>query len=447
MAIKEKHILLISDDAGFRIKFRNLIIKINYKITTSEKSQETSKLLAENDYDLIIIASGSSSNNCLTQLKEIKALRPATPVIIMTEFINVRMAVNAIKLGATDIISKPIIQEEITHSIQQAFKNSTQENLCTPNAPVTLPGKSKFAKQLKEEIALISPTNMTVLITGESGTGKEYVAQMIHKKSNRANKNFYAIDCGVLSYELAASELFGHTKGAFTGATFDKAGLFELAHGGTVFLDEIGNLKPEVQMMLLRAIQEKKICRVGSSKVIDIDIRILAATNENLKTAISNGKFREDLYHRLNEYSIHLPPIHKRQGDIKDFALIFLKEANRELEKDIKGFTSQAEKILLSQKFKGNLRELKNTIKRSVLASKGNLITEQDIKLEEITIEPLRYQNDFNLKSVQEIHEKKLIVKVLEKVKHNKSKAAKILNIDRKTLYNKLNSYGILNQF
>jgi two-component system response regulator HydG len=293
---------------------------------------------------------------------------------------------------------------------------------------------------------MVAPTNLSILITGESGTGKEYVARMIHSESKRKSANFLAIDCGVLSSELAPSELFGHTKGSYTGALSDKPGHFETANGGTIFLDEIGNLSLDVQMMLLRALQEKQIRRIGSSKTTEVDLRIIAATNEDLRAAVSRGTFREDLYHRLNEFSIHVSELRERKEDIMEFALLFLKQANEELEKSIKGFDQRAEEILLSYAWPGNLRELKNIIKRSVLLCEDRKNISEHVFPKEICNSQL-YMNtnsdDFDLKAANFKQEKDYILTVLEKVKFNKSSAARILNIDRKTLYNKIKQFGI----
>lgn len=300
-------------------------------------------------------------------------------------------------------------------------------------------GFNDASLKLYNHIQLIAPTNISVLITGESGTGKEFVAREIHSNSKRSNKPFIAVDCGSLSRELGVSELFGHTKGAFTSAVSDKRGVFEEANGGTVFMDEIGNLPSGVQIQLLRALQERKIRPVGSSREIDIDVRILSATNEDLALAIEGGRFREDIYHRINEFSLEVPPVRERGNDIMVFASEFLRQANIDLEKSVAGFSVDVEHIFMSYLWPGNLRQMRNVIKRAVLFAKEEMIKVGD--LPEEMIKPQK-QAEPEL-TLRYINEREIIIQALARCSNNKSSAARLLGIDRKTLYNKLKRYEI----
>jgi len=285
----------------------------------------------------------------------------------------------------------------------------------------------------------VAPTNMSVLIIGDSGTGKEYVAKNIHDQSKRAKETFIAVDCGAIPKEIASSEFFGHIKGSFTGAVNDKTGHFQAANGGTLFLDEIGNLNYELQVQLLRALQERKIKPVGSNQEINVDIRVIAATNEDLKKAVENGDFREDLYHRLNEFSIQVPALRKRKDDLMLFADHFLEKANEELERDVVGFSDEALELLHSYSWPGNLREMQNTIKRSVLLATGKIIDVDALPMQMQT--ETKEEESYSL--FKNKNEQELILDALEQANGNKSKAARILSIDRKTLYNKLKQYDI----
>ena len=301
-----------------------------------------------------------------------------------------------------------------------------------------LEGESDAAKQLYNYVKLVSPTNMSVLINGASGTGKEYVAHRIHQLSKRADRPFVAIDCGSIPKELAASEFFGHIKGAFTGALTDKTGAFVEANGGTIFLDEIGNLSYEVQIQLLRALQERKIRPVGSNKEISVDIRLVSATNENLEQAIEKGTFREDLYHRINEFTLRMPQLKDRREDILLFANFFLDQANREMDKQLSGFDDKASRALLEYPWPGNLRQMKNMVRRATLLAQGKFITINE--LSELK-EPASAIIGIPLRN--EEAEKRQIIEALRQTGNNKSRAAQLLGIDRKTLYNKLKLYNI----
>ena len=380
----------------------------------------------------------------------------------MTGYADIQSAVQAMKLGARDYIAKPVNPEELLKKISEAWQEkdilatSTASQVSSSSKAVPskgsssktgvksqhdyLEGESDAAKQLYNYVGLVAPTNMSVLINGSSGTGKEYVAHRIHQLSKRNDQPFIAVDCGSIPKELAASEFFGHVKGSFTGALADKTGAFVAANGGTIFLDEIGNLSYEVQIQLLRALQERKIRPVGSTQEITVDIRLVSATNENLEQAIEKGTFREDLFHRINEFTLRMPDLKERQEDILLFANFFLDQANKELDKRLIGFDSKASQALLGYHWPGNLRQMKNIVKRATLLAQDSFIT-----LTELGTELLETPS-FNTTSMSlrnEDTEKEHILEALRQTGNNKSKAAQLLNIDRKTLYNKLKLYGI----
>ncbi|MBC5993926.1 sigma-54-dependent transcriptional regulator [Pontibacter cellulosilyticus] len=449
-------ILLIDDDPAFSLMLKAFLQRNEYEVETAFTANDGLRLTKSYSPDLILTDFRLPDKTGLELLMQIKAVAPDMPVILMTTYADIQTAVRAIKLGALEYLTKPINPDETLLLVRSALKKQEEEQpevQASANAEY-VHGQSKEAAQIEEFIQLVAPTNLSVIIEGESGTGKEYVARTIHENSKRSNRPFAAIDCGALSKELAGSELFGYVKGAFTGAVTDKKGQFEAADGGTLFLDEIGNLPYEVQVKLLRALQERKIRKIGSTTDQDVDVRVIAATNEDLAQAINNGMFREDLYHRLNEFKINIPPLRDRNGDVLLFARHFLQQANRELEKDIAGFDPAAEEIMLNYKWPGNLRELKNVVKRGVLLTKGSIITPQVLPPEVVNYKPkpefaaasisaVAGHPETDLKSINERNERELIVTTLEKVRYNKSKAARLLNIDRKTLYNKLKQYNI----
>jgi two-component system response regulator HydG len=395
-------------------------------------------------------------------LRKIKLLQPSVAVIIITGYSDVRTAVETFRYGANDYVTKPLYPDELLVTIKETIAKNEKRNPSETSAPekskqgkaTAIPdfivGKSIQSQTVQKYIELIAPAEMSVIIHGETGTGKEFVAQSIHRFSRRADKPFVAIDCGALPKELAGSELFGHVKGAFTGAVNDKPGSFEIADGGTIFLDEIGNLSYENQVKLLRVIQERRIKRIGATKDISIDVRIIAATNEDLAKSVKEGKFREDLFHRLNEFKIQLSPMRERKDDILIFANYFLEKANQSLRKNVKSFSPDVVHQLTNYYWHGNLRELNNVVKRSVLLTIGDVVLSDSLPQEIIqantsTALPGALIEDSVglLKSIAGSAERQAIIEILEKVNYNKSKAAELLKIDRKTLYNKLKLYSI----
>ena len=382
------------------------------------------------------------------------------PFIVMTNYAEVQNAVLAMKSGAADYIAKPVQPDILLQKINDAMEQNTQQskatiqNSTTQNAPTAhnsklktqnseaapryIEGKSEASRQLYSYVELVAPTPMSVLILGASGTGKEYVAHRIHDLSQRHDRPFFALDCGAIPRDVAASEFFGHKKGAFTGADADKRGAFEIANGGTLFLDEVGNLSYEVQVQLLRALQERRIRPVGGTTEIDIDIRLVCATNENLEEAVSEGRFREDLYHRINEFTIYMPKLSERGSDLFLFADLFIRHANEELNRNVKGFDSGAAEMLASHSWPGNLRELNNVVKRAVLLTRGSQITTA-----ELTQAMGQIRTDNVLQLHDEDTERQRIITALQQTNGNKAKAARLLGVDRKTIYNKIEKLGI----
>ncbi|MCB0397495.1 MAG: sigma-54-dependent Fis family transcriptional regulator [Flavobacteriales bacterium] len=387
-------------------------------------------------------------------------------MIIITGYSDIKAAVEVIKFGAFNYVTKPIYPEMILELINKAIEEkktsnneaggvASKKSRSGINMNSTfrfIEGKGDAARKLSKDINLIATTDMSVVILGESGTGKEYVARMIHASSERHDKAFVTIDCGALPDEVAGSELFGHKKGAFTGAFMDKEGQFEVANKGTLFLDEIGNLSYDNQMKVLRAIQERKVRRIGDTQDIEVDIRLLVATNENLRNAVKDGKFREDLYFRLNEFTIEIPPLRDRKEDIMVYADHFRLLSNDSLRKNVSGFQADVIQKLKAYPWPGNLRELKNVVKRAILLCNTDevhpgCLPEEICHPELLAISDaagLTSEQITDLKSIVEAAEKEAILRVLKLNSYNKSRTAEQLGIDRKTLYNKMTGYGLL---
>ena len=443
-------ILIVEDDLTFATMLKTWLGKKGYEVETASTNARARKLLTTRDFSLILSDLRLPDQDGIHLLSWLRDLQKATPVIIMTSYAEIQGAVLAMKEGAADYVSKPVQPDELLKKIKEAISQESKvvatpkeskENFATQNF---LEGESEAALQLYNYVNLVAPTQMSVLINGASGTGKEYVAHRIHQLSKRADKPFIAIDCGSIPKDLAASEFFGHVKGSFTGALTDKVGAFEEANGGTLFLDEIGNLSYEVQVQLLRALQERRIRRIGSTKEIEVDIRLVSATNENLKESISKGNFREDLYHRINEFTLRMPALKDRHEDILLFANFFLDQANRELDRHLIGFDAAASEAMQNYSWPGNLRQLKNIVKRATLLAQGDFISIRELGdeiLEHATPDAQQMQHSFVLHD--EETEKQRILNALQQTGNNKTKAAQLLGVDRKTLYNKLKLYNI----
>jgi len=473
-----KKILIIEDDVAFCLMMKTFLTKKGFEVFSAFSFKEATAILKEQKLHLVLTDVRLPDSDGIEILKHVKEVDTSIQVILMTGYTDIKTAVNVMKIGAFDYVSKPINSEEILHAIQTALADNIQIST-TASTPVIsetssirpeknayteshfIKGKSVKAKELYDFINVVAPTNISVLIIGDSGTGKENIAYSIHKLSKRENMPYVAVDCGAIPKDLAASEFFGHVKGSFTGAVTDKIGHFESANGGTIFLDEVGNLTYDVQVQLLRALQERKVKPVGSSKEIDVDIRIIAATNEDLQKAVRDGNFREDLYHRLNEFSIQAPRLCEREKDVLEFADFFINQSNNELDRNVEGLSDEVVNVFLNYEWPGNLREMRNVIKRAVLLSKSNIIEKEVLPSEMFqpnvfkTNDTLVSGNNVagsygtpelqreDLKLYSSTNEEQLIRVALEKAKYNKTKAAHILGIDRKTLYNKLKLYDI----
>ena len=464
-----RSILIIDDDADMCALLTRFLTKNGYAVDSAHSGNKGLEKFKAGKFDIVLcdyrLGDKKDGKDILI---EIKQHNPQTIVLIITGYSDIKTAVDVIKAGAYDYITKPLIPDEVLNVLRAAINQSENNNGIPHSANTALantsrknsPGNSEFlvgeaaaTNALYNQIKIVAPTNYSIILNGESGTGKEVIAKTIHELSSRKNRPFVAMDCGTLSKELAGSELFGHIKGAFTGAINDKEGHFELANGGTLFLDEVANLSSEIQASLLRVIQERKIKRIGGNKEIDVDVRIIVATNENLQDAYKHGKFREDLYHRFNEFSIELPPLRNRKIDIPLFADFFLQKTNKELDKNIEGFEEDVMKMFINYSWPGNLREFRNVIRRSALLTNAGKISPATLPAE-ITgfimqkeapaaaaeSNPIK-PTSFDLKDTASKAEYEAIMQVLKEVNFNKTRAAELLNIDRKTLYNKIKSF------
>lgn len=459
-----QHILIVEDDIAFGTMLQTWLRRKGFEVEKATSVGAAVKLLTETfgkEVDLVLSDLRLPDHDGLRLLAWMHEHDINAPFIVMTNYAEVQNAVLAMKSGAADYIAKPVQPDILLQKIKDAMEqnaqqsNATTQNSTTQNAPtahnskfktqsakLTAPrhieGKSEASRQLYSYVELVAPTPMSVLILGASGTGKEYVAHRIHDLSARADRPFFALDCGAIPRDVAASEFFGHKKGAFTGADTDKRGAFEMANGGTLFLDEVGNLSYEVQVQLLRALQERRIRPVGGTQEIPIDIRLVCATNENLEEAVGEGRFREDLYHRINEFTIYMPKLSERGSDLFLFAELFIRHANEELNRTVEGFDSAAAELLASHSWPGNLRELNNVVKRAVLLTRGNKITTA-----ELTQAMGQIRTDNVLQLHDEDTERQRIITALQQTNGNKAKAARLLGVDRKTIYNKIEKLGI----
>lgn len=477
-----KRILIIDDDMDMCSLLSRFLQRNGFETEAAHTGHKGLARFQEQQFDIVLCDFRLGDKDGKDVLQEIKSISPHTIVIIITGYSDIKTAVDVIKMGAFDYITKPLIPDEVLNVISKAVKASANKDAGLPesssststssagrkkSAPVTsvnadsefLVGQAPETKDLYKQIELVAPTNYSIILYGESGTGKEVVAKTIHQFSDRKDKPFIAVDCGTLSKELAGSELFGHVKGAFTGALNDKEGNFEMANGGTLFLDEVTNLSYEIQAALLRVVQERKFRRVGGSKEMSLDIRVIVASNENLQDAYRKGKFREDLYHRFNEFSIIIPPLRTRKDDIPLFADFFLQKAVTELNKDIDGYEPDVLRLFMEYTWPGNLREFRNVIRRAALLTTSKQIMAKTLPweitnaaaLSQQTSEaatthhptPVTINKDSDLRNAASLAEYETIMNVLKQVNFNKTKAAEILKIDRKTLYNKLKGHEL----
>jgi two-component system, NtrC family, response regulator HydG len=450
-------VLVIEDDYDTAQLLKRFLSRLHLNIVIANNAKKGIEAFKKEDPNLVLCDYRLGEDlTGIDVLKKVKAINPQVPFIMITGYSDIKTAVQVMRLGAYDYLTKPLFPDEISLTVTNALEQKAPVRGNRPNLETDkfIFGTTPAATLLLKQMDLVAPTDYTVIIYGESGVGKEAVAQTIHKKSARAAQPFVAMDCGAISKELAGSELFGHEKGSFTGAIVTKIGHFELANGGTLFLDEVGNLPYEVQTSLLRVVQEKKVKRIGSNKEINVDVRLIIASNENLADAYKKGKFREDLFHRFNEFQISVLPLRERKEEIPLYAEFFLKSANERLGKNIIGFDDEVMTLFQQYPWYGNLRELKNIIKRAALLTEGSKIKAAALPVELSQHAKSAQLNHHlngdavhgkeekpNLKDAAKEAEYETILRVLKEVNFNKSKAAKILNIDRKTLYNKIRSF------
>lgn len=443
-AVKEllqcmQKILIVDDDTSFGMMVSGYLKKKGLETVLAGSFLKAKDHLEHESFDLVLTDHRLPDGTGLDVLDKSKSVAADIPVILITAYSDIRVAVDAIKKGAFEYITKPVNAEELLHVVTKALNNHQK-----PTSLISeyITGEGEEALRMEEHIRLVAPTEVAVLIQGESGTGKEYVARRIHELSSHSSGPFVAVDCGALTSEIASSELFGHVKGSFTGAVDNKTGHFESVGKGTIFLDEVGNLSYEVQMKLLRAIQERRARRLGSNTEFSIDARIITATNDDLRTSALEGTFREDLYHRLNEFQILVPPLRARRGDLLKYANYFLDKAAGEFGKEIKGFSNPVLKIFESYEWPGNIRELRNVVRRSVLLTRGDFIEMESIP-PELSENSGVTGKELNLSNARNATEKQLIEEALLKTRHNKSETARLLGMDRKTLYNKMQKLKI----
>lgn len=463
-----KQILIVEDDLAFGTMLQTWLKKKGFDVEKVTNVGAAARWLTEGGADsvnLILSDLRLPDHDGLFLLTWMRKRNIAVPFIVMTHYAEVQNAVLAMKSGAADYIAKPVQPDILLQKINDALQAASaatpvSQAVSAASAPVSvsstnaaasdttanasalvpkyLEGRSEASRQLYDYVRLVAPTPMSVLILGASGTGKEYVARRIHELSARKGKPFFALDCGAIPKDVAASEFFGHKKGAFTGADADKRGAFEVANGGTLFLDEVGNLSYDVQVQLLRALQERRIRPVGGDRELTVDIRLVCATNENLEQTVAEGRFREDLYHRINEFTIYMPQLRERGNDIFLFADLFIRQANAELQRQVDGLDAAAAELLVQHSWPGNLRELNNVMKRAVLLARGRQITAAELQQ---AMGPVR-QN-----AVPTLHdaadERQRIEEALRQTGGNKAKAARLLGIDRKTIYNKMEKWGM----
>lgn len=424
-------IIVIEDNLVFADYVCRMLENKGYRTVSTSNCNGARKLFAQIGKDDIVLSDlRLPDGDGITLLEELRKQGRNNPYIVMTDYDEVSTAVRSMKLGAEDYIPKKLLEDNLPSLLQNLRKRTERY------APHIHERQSAAFREIDHKIRLVAPTSMSVLILGESGTGKEHIAEKIHKRSKRADKPFVPVDCGILSKELATSALFGHEKGAYTGAENKRQGYWAEADGGTLFLDEIGNLPVEVQQMLLRALESKQYRPMGGNKDKVADVRIIAATNEDLPAAIADKHFRQDLYQRLKEYTLHIPPLRECKEDILPLAGFFLNLANKEFDKQVEGFDAEAKKKMLAYPWYGNVRELKRVVRLAVLHTEDDMVTANILELEKSTLA------DDASPALNEM-EKKQIICVLEQAKGNRKLAAELLGIGRTTLYYKMKTYGI----
>lgn len=430
--MEKKKILIVEDDPIQSRTYANWLSKGEYTIIQAGSLQTARKAVSADMPDLILADLRLPDGEGTDLLQWLRQEKIHVSFIILTGYGQIRSAVAAMKLGALDFLSKPVLEKDLVSIVFNCLNNpgGWDERLF-------FQGASEPVRKLRDQVRLVGSTDMSVLLRGMSGTGKEHIARSIHEQSDRAGKPYVTVDCGAISPDLAASEFFGHVKGSFTGAIDNKDGFLKEADGGTLFLDEIGNLSYQIQMLLLRALQEMRYRPVGGRKEYRTDIRLIAATNENLERAINEGRFRKDLFYRINDFTIYLPTLSECKEDIVPMARFFLPEACQKVKKELSGFTVPAEAVLASYDWPGNIRELKNVVTRAALQTKGRWITLEDLDLTDVSSS---YGKE---KTEKEEEEKQRLLQALERTGYNLSRTASILGFSRPKLYSRLKKYGI----
>jgi len=443
--IKKPRILVIDDEAVMRESLKDWLMEDDYEVDLAASGEEALRLAKEKDWEVILLDLKMPGMDGIETLRRLKEAKLKAEILMMTAYATVDTAVQAMKQGAFDYLTKPFDPDQVEIQLKKiiSHKELVEENILLRKKLEEryqydeIIGKSESMQQVFDLIDRVAPTDSTVLITGESGTGKELIAQAIHGNSNRCYMPFIAVSCGALPESLLESELFGFEKGAFTGADYSKKGRFQMADQGTLFLDEVGEISLKTQVNLLRVLQQKEFTPLGGQDVIKVDVRILSATNRDLKKSIQNSQFREDLFYRLNVISIHVPPLRERKEDIPLLAKAFVKKSCLEMNREPVNISPSALKLLMDYDWPGNVRELENLIERALVIGDGKKIDTEDLPFsyKELVTEPLPK----SLKKMEEMH----IKRILEENKWNISRAARDLDIDRQTLYNKLEKYKI----
>ena len=435
-------ILIVEDDITFSLMLTTWLGKKGFVVRSSSSVSDAKRRLGEEAFDLVISDLRLPDSDGIDLLKWLKSTHPSLPLIMMTSYAEIQTAVQAMKLGAADYIAKPLNPDELLGKIRELahVEEKAPARVPVPSAPdLYIEGQSQAARQLYEHVRLVAPTDMSVLVTGASGTGKEYIARRIHEQSNRSKAPFVAVDCGAIPKELAASEFFGHVKGSFTGAIENKTGAFVAAQGGTIFLDEIGNLSLSMQAKLLTALEKRQITRLGATQPIPIDIRLICATNVNIHHLVAEGTFRQDLLYRINTIELHIPPLRERGNDVILLAEHFLSKYAHKYKKDLKGINRDGKNKLHNYAWPGNVRELQHAIERAVILSESNWLRPEDFILRSVPLRDKEPSDELNLT----VLEKEAIERALRRAEGNITRAAELLGITRFTLYRKLEKFGL----
>jgi DNA-binding NtrC family response regulator len=436
-------ILIVDDEESVRDSLYNWFIDDGYRVDCAENAKQALSMLDEREFDIVLADIKMPGMDGMEMHRRIKSLPNEPIVIIMTAFASVDTAVKALKEGAFDYVTKPFDPDDLSHLIRNAAtqvalrkeNRNMKEKMTTLVDVEDIVGESVALRKVLEQVERVAPSDSSVIITGESGTGKELVARAIHSNSSRKYFPLISVHCGALTESLLESELFGHEKGAFTGATFNRKGRFEMADGGTIFLDEIGTISPKMQIELLRVLETRSFIRVGGNKEIESDFRVICATNRDLKEMVKNGNFREDLYYRLNVVNIRIPPLRERIEDIPLLVNHFIKKYCTSMSRDMIAVEPAALRHLQAFEYPGNVRELENMIERAIVVGNGKEIRLRDLPMGKEALSS-------SIESLDEL-EKKHILKILEKYKWNISRASKALKVDRATLYNKIRKYEL----